>query len=1005
MASKHGIRLPGLLLDELKSHDYDNDERFKQTGRTKGKKRAASQLGRKERRKQQRLSKKHSKRDKDPNVGQKLESKPVVKSKQTKARKEAKAPVKKRNNDLPFSSVDELSSGDFDEFDEEDLDEEEWEQLRELENDDEGDEGEPQMSEGQDDGDEDEDEDEEEDEEEEDIADEMSVEETMAALKALKEKKGKLKQETVHEDDDDDEGEEEEEEEIADEMSVEETMAALKAQKEKKGKLQQPEKPKKSNKRKSKESEEEIAFPMAPSDRAAAERDEMDMQYYAKKLGLKGKNKKIHARDEFDAVGGLLEGLDFFEEYGDKDEEYGEFGGDDGSSSDSQSEESDEKAPEGLPSSDDEISSGDFDEFDEDDLDEEEWQQLRELEGQDGSDEDQAEKSSGKTRKKPNPLVAPVAPSNETYVPPSMRKKQLENDQESATQAEVRKSVKSSLNKLSDSNITIIIGSLNDLFDKYARQVVTQAIVEQVVDIVAQRQKLLDSFIMNYSAVLFSLWKLRGIDIGASFIQLSVESFLGYFEEQNKNLQDGKGTGSGETPVLLSKEPVNLLTLIAYCYNFGLTSSRLVYDMIRLFVECPNELTTELLLKIISVSGSLIRGDDPAALKEIIAVLLSNVKNIENQPPRMKFLLDTVADLKNNRLKPSMLAASHGALKKKLQSVVKTNSSANDALLVSLDDIKNVESKGKWWLIGASWKGNMEGALEEAPEVGKGKSKEAASTVTLDDDLLDDIPDWSEIARQQRMNTDIRRAIFISIMSAQDFMDAFTKLEKLNLKNKQTIEIPKVLLHCLSQDGNNNGYNPYYSLLAKRLCENQQALVKSFQFLFWDTMKRFEDDGMEGDFSEDEDLDEDTKLKRVASQGKFFGFLIAERSLKLDILKHVSLISGLNADGKRFMEMLLFQMLLTSAKKSEVKSKDSRGKKIVIHKPDILEQLVDGVKPENKALILKGLNYFMKKSFKYLQYVVGSPGDKSYDRDLRRLNWSVPTFKGLIDEQLESIDI
>lgn len=968
MASKHSIRLPGLLLDELRDRGYDNDERFKGNGKPKSKKRAGSQLSRKERRKQQRLEKKHSKNDKGtdsekiskPKKGPTTKKVPTTNKAQSKAAD--KRPIKKvttSQSDLPFSSDDELSSGDFDEFDEGDLDEEEWEQLRELENEDESGTENHESSGAGDRYDSDEEEEEEEEGEDDENPGEMSVEETMAALKALKAKKTKNKG---------------------------------------------SERTKKSDSKKRNDSEV-VAYPMVPSDRAAAERDEMDMQYYAKKLGLKGKKKKIHARDEFDAIGGLLEGLDFIEEYGSEDDEYGDLAHDGGGSSDSEGEEAHEGVPQGLPSSDDELSSGDFDEFDDNDLNEEEWQQLRDLEGSDDSDQDQVEGSPKKIKKKANPLVAPVPASNEAYVPPSMRKKQLENDQESSTQSEVKKKVKSSLNKLSDSNITIIISSLNELFDKYARQVVTQAIVEQVIDIIGQRSKLLDSFILNYSAVLFSLWKLRGIDIGASFIQLSVESFLHEFESQIDTIQDKKLENSEEAPLPLSKEPVNLLTLIAYCYNFGLTSSKLIYDLIRVFVENPNELTTELLLRVISVSGSLIRGDDPAALKDIISILLSNVKSIENQPPRMKFLLDTISDLKNNRLKPSMLATPHGPLKKKLQSVIRTSSGANDALLVSLDDIKNVESKGKWWLIGASWRGNMENAFEDAPGVGSEKLKSNNQTITLDDDLLDDIPDWAEIARQQRMNTDVRRAIFISIMSAQDFMDAFTKIEKLNLKKKQTMEISKVLLHCLAQDGNSNGYNPYYGLLAKRLCENQQTLAKSFQFLFWDIVKKFEDDELEKDFSDDEDLDEDTKLKTVANQGKFFGFLVGERSLKLDVLKHVSLITGLTADGIRFMEMFLFQMLLTSAKKAEVKQKDSDGRKKITFKQDSLLDLLEGIKIENRLATLKGLRYFLKKNFKYLDYIVGKPGEKNYERDLRRLKWAVPKVKELIDEQLDSIDV
>ena len=111
----------------------------------------------------------------------------------------------------------------------------------------------------------------------------------------------------------------------------------------------------------------------------------------------------------------------------------------------------------------------------------------------------------------------------------------------------------------------------------------------------------------------------------------------------------------------------------------------------------------------------------------------------------------------------------------------------------------------------------MDNAFAEAD---KAKPEPVAKkrTIEITDTLLDGIPDWNEIAKAQRMNTDVRRAIFISIMSAHDYMDAFTKLEKLNLKNKQSLEVPKVLVHCLSVDSAQNGYNPYYCLLYTSRC-------------------------------------------------------------------------------------------------------------------------------------------------------------------------------------------
>lgn len=1032
MSQKHAIRLPGLLLDELKTKSYDSDERFQgKRDYGVGKKRGSSkQVSRKDRRKQQRLDKRSSQRSKAGhneekerpiNVNNKAKTGNFAVNEKNSESKKART-TETSNSELLLPPDDELSSDDFEEFEEDDLDEEGWRQLREMEEEDGNEDVEPSDHSGS--------------EVDSSLSKEntekalnskgnkdMTIEETMEALKALKEKKNEPQTQLLTE-----KNKQKrdylvkigEQDMLESNMTAEETMAALKSKKEKKNEVRTSKSPQSKKQERKSNQDKEISFPIAPGDRAAMERDEMDMQYYAKKLGLKRNSKKLHARDEYDAIGGLLEGLDFIDNYGIEDEEYGEYGTEQKSDSRDQlkgsgysNESADEGADEGadeseypedgeseldseelkLLPSDDDLSSDDFDEFAEDDLNEEEWEQLREM-------EESGDHQDGVKRKRENPLVAPVEGDSGSYVPPWQRKKALETGSLSAAELEVQKKVKSSLNKLSDTNISVIISSLNELYESYARQYVTDAISKQILEIIGQTNKLLDSFIMNYAAVAFALWKLRGVEVGASYIQVTIEHFLKSFDDGIITLKLNDGA-SANSPPIISKESSNILCLLSYSYNFGIVSSNLIYDIVHLLVASPNEFTTELLLRVISISGPLIRSDDASALKEIISKLLHNVKEIKIQSPRLKFLLDTVTDLKNNRLKPSLLAASYHPLKKTLQNVLQLSATSSEPLLVSLEDIKNVENKGKWWLVGASWKGNMEIPSEEMESR---KISKTAKKRVIEDDLLDDLPDWSEIARQQRMNTDVRRAIFISIMSAQDYMDAFGKLEKLNLKKKQGLEIPRVLLHCLSQDSGANGYNPYYALLALKLCENQHSLVKSFQFLFWDIIKAFEDEEEQTIFDGDDvNMNENMKLRNIANRGKFFGYLIAEGILQLDAFKHVSLVSGLVADGVIFVEFLLYQLLLTVAKKSESKGKDSKGKKVVHYNSGLLIKiLINGIKLENRSVILKGLLYFTKKNFKYKKYLPRSGGTKALDKELRRMEWATNTFSELMEKNLEN---
>ncbi|OBA24932.1 hypothetical protein HANVADRAFT_4254, partial [Hanseniaspora valbyensis NRRL Y-1626] len=235
---------------------------------------------------------------------------------------------------------------------------------------------------------------------EEEEKEEMTVEETMAALKAAKEKK---QQKQVESSEEEDYSEKEEEEEK--EMTVEETMAALKAVKEAKNKNKETPKTSKSSKTTKKEDPEEDFVPYEDPE---SDEDERNIKYYAKKLNMGKKSKKLRALDEYDAIGGLLEGLDFFDNYGENLGEYGDLaikdGANDISSSESDSDSEDESDSE---EDDDDVvvvdEEGDdevYDEFDENDLTPEEWAQLRELEDSEMDYSEQSDEEEEKPKKK-----------------------------------------------------------------------------------------------------------------------------------------------------------------------------------------------------------------------------------------------------------------------------------------------------------------------------------------------------------------------------------------------------------------------------------------------------------------------------------------------------------------------------------------------------------------------------------------------------------------------------
>jgi nucleolar MIF4G domain-containing protein 1 len=75
---------------------------------------------------------------------------------------------------------------------------------------------------------------------------------------------------------------------------------------------------------------------------------------------------------------------------------------------------------------------------------------------------------------------------------------------------------------------------------------------------------------------------------------------------------------------------------------------------------------------------------------------------------------------------------------------------------VSLEDIHSADTKGKWWLVGAAWAGDplVERQAESA------KSKELKASAESESNVL------LSLARKQGMNTDIRRSVFVVLMSS-----------------------------------------------------------------------------------------------------------------------------------------------------------------------------------------------------------------------------------------------
>lgn len=208
---------------------------------------------------------------------------------------------------------------------------------------------------------------------------------------------------------------------------------------------------------------------------------------------------------------------------------------------------------------------------------------------------------------------------------------------------------------------------------------------------------------------------------------------------------------------------------------------------------------------------------------------------------RARLMLDMVIDLKNNKRVVGAGAGGVGgaeggdqwgfpsALGKWLKSSAAVGDAAVALRALTYERLRDASAhKGQWWLPEAAGTEAWFAARAAQGALDRQASATAAAAAAAEGaELL-------EKAKGLRMNTEVRRAIFCVVMGAEDFADALERLLRLPLAEKQDREVPRVLLECCLQE---KAYNPYYEVLASKLCERQKKYRLTLQLCVWDQIR------------------------------------------------------------------------------------------------------------------------------------------------------------------------
>ncbi|GAA5999636.1 Sgd1p [Rhodotorula paludigena] len=619
-------------------------------------------------------------------------------------------------------------------------------------------------------------------------------------------------------------------------------------------------------------------------------------------------------------------------------------------------------------------------------------------------DEDEAAPAAPAPAPTAAPAAVTAAPTTGRYVPPHLRKA-AEAAAAAAAPAptsapsldappedpRLRRQLQGHLNKLSSANIGAILDALLALYRSNPRAVVSTTLTSLLLGTVSDRDNLGDQLVVTYAALVAALFRTVGIEFPAGVLARAIELFDSALSKHADTAhaaqtpRDGVVTeeeGFEGRPG--SKECLNLVSLVSELYNFGVVHCGLVYDLVRLFIEGGlGELEVELLSRIVKRCGQQLRSDDPSALKDIISLVKQKMHGVDpaSMNSRTRFMIEQLTNLKNNKLKqPGADGAvdHYSGLKKYLSGLNKKRASgaAPDPLRVSLSELRASSTRGKWWLVGAAWAG------DPLAELDGGEASSSVPAKALQSKEAQGDKELARLARAQGMNTDVRKGVFNVLMSSEDYVDACERLLQLGLSDVQQREIARVLLQCC---GNEKAYNPYYTLIAQRLCTKSHSFQITLQYLLWDFFRDLGESNVGGEeFAKSLDGDasgNNVAPRRIANLAKFYAWCLAKEALSLTVLKPIPFSTTLPSTLS-FLQQLLVSLVLATQTPSPafaLPASDSTRK----DRP-ALERVL--IKSAAHARLQKGLGYYFEAHGKEC---VAWAGKKLGEREKGVVKWGV----------------
>lgn len=386
-------------------------------------------------------------------------------------------------------------------------------------------------------------------------------------------------------------------------------------------------------------------------------------------------------------------------------------------------------------------------------------------------------------------------------------------------------------------------------------------------------------------------------------------------------IQFKKGFKRNDKAVCLSAT-----TFIAHLCNQQVASEVVAAQILLLLLHKPTDDSVEIAVGLTREVGQHLEEMNQA----IALAVFDQFRNILHEADidkRVQYMIEVLFQVRKDKYKDNP------AIKEELDLVEEEDQITH---VIALDDEIDVEDGLNIFKFDAQWEENEEEYKRTKAEILGEESDDEDGDEDDSDDTDDDEERKEEkaIEIKDQSNADLvnlRKTIYLTIMSSIDPEECCHKLMKVNLPSGLEHELPSMVIECCSQE---KTYSKFYGLIGERFAKINRLWTDLFEQSFtkyYDTIHRYETN----------------RLRNIA---RFFGHLISSDAVGWHALSVVHLNEEETTSSSRIFIKILFQDLSEAMgmKKLQARLKD-----------DTLRPYFEGLFPhDNPRNTRFSINYF-----------------------------------------------